>query len=294
MIRVALTHASRYRYDRPVQLGPHIVRLRPAPHCRAGIVDYALTVTPDRHVLRWLQDPQANHMARLLFPERTTDFSVTVELLADLVPANPFDFFVEPYAERFPFRYQAWLERQLQPFLTAEPAGARLTEWLAAVDPGPADTVGLLVDLNRRLAGDVAYLTRLQPGIQSCEQTLAAGSGSCRDSSWLLLQILRRLGLAARFVSGYLVQLRPDEPPVEGPPGPAADGADLHAWAEAYIPGAGWIGLDPTSGLLTGEGHIPLACTPDPESAAPIAGTAEPAAAAFDFWMKLTRIAGTL
>jgi transglutaminase-like putative cysteine protease len=288
--RIALTHRTEYRYDRPVRLGPQIVRLRPAPHCRTRIRGYSLTVDPPDHVLRWLQDPQANHLARVLFPDPTSAFSVTVRLQAELAAINPFDFFVEPYAERFPFRYEPALERQLQPFLAAEPAGPRLRGWLGATGGQAAESVGLLVDLNTRLAGDVSYLTRHEPGIQTCEETLAAGSGSCRDSGWLLVQILRQLGIAARFVSGYLIQLKPDEPPAEGNPGPKEDDADLHAWAEAYLPGAGWIGLDPTSGLLAGEGHVPLACTPDPESAAPIAGSVEFAETEFGFSMDLERL----
>lgn len=292
-IHVALHHRTTYLYDRPVSLGPQIVRLRPAPHSRTPILSYALKVEPHDHFINWQQDPQGNHLARLVFPEKTTKFEVTVDLVADMAVSNPFDFFLEPSAEEWPFAYDASLAEEIAPFRKLEPAGPLLTAWLAKVDRKKQRTVEFLVGLNARLQAEIGYIVRLEPGVHSCEETLSLGKGSCRDSGWLLVTILRHLGFAARFASGYLIQLTPDEKPLEGPEGPTHDFTDLHAWCEVYLPGAGWIGLDPTSGLLTGEGHIPLACTPEPSSAAPIEGGVDKSEVEFFHEMSVSRVRET-
>jgi uncharacterized protein (DUF2126 family)/transglutaminase-like putative cysteine protease len=289
-IRVALHHVTTYRYDRPVTLGPQVVRLRPAPHCRTPIVSYSLAVEPTEHFLNWQQDPTGNYQARLAFPTATRHFQVAVELVADLAVINPFDFFVDASAEAFPFPYEAALRRELAPYLATEPVGPKLRAWLDHLPMHSDRTVDFLVDINRRLQRAVDYRIRMDPGIQSCEETLGLASGSCRDSAWLLTQVLRHLGLGARFVSGYLIQLTPDVKPLEGPPGPTKDFTDLHAWAEVYVPGAGWIGLDPTSGLLAGEGHIPLACAADPTNAAPITGMVDDCKVEFEHEMRVERV----
>jgi uncharacterized protein (DUF2126 family) len=294
-IHVALHHVTDYRYDRPVQLGPQLVRLRPAPHARTRVLAYALHVQPEKHFINWQQDPQSNHVARLVFPEKTRHFRVSVDLVAEMSVFNPFDFFLEPHAENVPFAYSVDERVELAPYLRQEPPTARfaayVAPYLARLPKEPQATVDFLVALNQRLSRDVRYLIRMEPGVQTPEETLERGSGSCRDSGWLLVQILRHLGLAARFVSGYLIQLVPDQKPLDGPAGPSADFTDLHAWAEVYLPGAGWVGLDPTSGLFAGEGHIPLACSPEPGSAAPITGLVDPAGVEFGHEMRVTRIA---
>jgi uncharacterized protein (DUF2126 family)/transglutaminase-like putative cysteine protease len=289
-INVALTHKTHYRYDRRVSLGPQVIRLRPAPHCRTPILSYSLKVHPTNHFMNWQQDPQSNYLARVVFPEPTTEFSVEVDLVAEIGALNPFDFFLEPYAEQSPFSYDAAVTRELRPYLETQPAETRISEFLARVPRLKTRTIDFLVDLNRRVKDEVGYVIRMEPGVQSCEQTLALRTGSCRDSGWLLVEIMRHLGFAARFVSGYLIQLQEDTKPLEGPAGPLADFADLHAWAEVYLPGAGWIGFDPTSGMLAGEGHIPLACTPDAGSAAPISGSIDPCETQFQHQMAVRRI----
>ncbi len=289
-LRVALNHKTSYHYDRPILPGPQLVRLRPAPHCRTPIHSYSLKVTPSEHFVNWQQDPHGNFLARFVFPKQTEKLVIEVDLVAEMTVINPFDFFVEESADKFPFKYDEWLASELKPFLEVKPVGPKLKEYLAQIDFSEKGTVNFLVGLNQKLQQHINYLIRLEPGVQTPEETLTSQKGSCRDTSWLLVQILRNLGLAARFVSGYLIQLKPDVKSLDGPSGAEVDFTDLHAWAEVYLPGAGWIGLDPTSGLLTGEGHIPLSCTPDPASAAPISGMIEKCEVTFDFAMQLTRI----
>ena len=289
-IHAALHHVTHYRYDRPVQLGPQVVRLRPAPHCRSRIISYSLKIEPAQHFINWQQDTFANWQARLVFPDKTTEFKVTVDLVAEMAVYNPFDFFLEPAAEQFPFDYDPLLKEELAPYLARAPQGDLFNHYVAGIDRSPQRTIDFLVGLNQRLQHDIGYLIRLEPGVQTPEQTLHKASGSCRDSGWLLVQLLRHCGLAARFVSGYLIQLKADQKSLDGPSGTEVDFTDLHAWAEVYLPGAGWVGLDPTSGLLAGEGHIPLACTPQPSGAAPIEGLVDDARVEFRHDMAVTRI----
>jgi uncharacterized protein (DUF2126 family)/transglutaminase-like putative cysteine protease len=289
-IQVALNHRTTYRYERPVALGPQIVRLRPAAHCRTPIISYSMKVLPAEHLINWQQDPYNNFQARLLVSNKTPLLEVGVDLIAEIAAINPFDYFLEPEVDSYPFEYSPALARDLAPYRAVDSAGPYLKKFLDSVSQERRSTVDFLVDLNRRVRDEVAYVVRPEPGIQDCEETLERRSGSCRDSAWLLVQILRNLGLAARFVSGYLIQLAPDENEVKDSSGAIADSADLHAWAEVFLPGAGWIGFDPTSGLLAAEGHIPVACTPDASSAAPITGSVEPSAVDFSYSISVRRL----
>lgn len=289
-IRVALHHRTEYHFDRPVSLSPHVLRLRPAPHVRTPLHQYSLQIEPADHFINWQQDPFGNHLARVVFPNKTRKLVVDVALVAELVSVNPFDFFLEEYAEQFPFAYPDQLHKELAPYFEITDRGPLLKKWLDEVPQKSEKLVDFLVELNMRLNQDIAYNIRMEPGIQPCEETLKIKRGSCRDSAWVLVQVMRHLGLAARFVSGYLVQLAPDIESLDGPSGPNKDFTDLHAWAEVYVPGAGWIGLDPTSGLFAGEGHIPLACTPAPVSAAPIEGATDQCDVEFSFINDVVRV----
>ena len=322
-IHVALHHRTHYRYDRPVLLGPQVVRLRPAPHSRTRILSYSLRLAPEKHFINWQQDPQSNYLARLVFPEPTREFLVEVDLVAEMAVFNPFDFFLEPQAEKFPFTYDGALDHELEPYQLKCWLTPCFTKYLGTIrreelglngngrpqkatakrtkksesapppvllEPKNPRTIDFLVAVNQRLWKDIKYVIRLEPGVQTPEETLSNGTGSCRDSAWLLCQLLRHCGLAARCVSGYLIQLTADVKSLDGPSGTERDFTDLHAWCEVYLPGAGWVGLDPTSGLLAGEGHVPLACAPDPTSAAPITGAVDECQCEFSHEMKVTRV----
>jgi uncharacterized protein (DUF2126 family) len=289
-IHAALNHVTHYTYDRLVALGPQVVRLRPAPHCRSKIISYSLKIEPEGHFINWQQDPFANYQARLVFPDKTKEFKVTVDLVMDMAVYNPFDFFLEPAAEEFPFEYEAALKQELAPYLIPEPATPLVQAYLDKIDRTKRRSVIFLVDLNQSVHQAIRYTIRMEPGVQAPEETLTLGSGSCRDSAWLMVNLLRHCGLAARFVSGYLIQLKPDVKALDGPSGTEVDFTDLHAWCEVYLPGAGWVGLDATSGLLAGEGHIPLACTPQPSGAAPIEGGVDESEVTFAHHMQVTRI----
>ncbi len=289
-IHAALHHETCYDYDRLVELGPQVVRLRPAPHCKSNVLSYSIKVEPEGHFLNWQQDPFSNYSARLVFPKPARRLKITIDLVVEMSVYNPFDFFLEPSAEKYPFKYSAELKKELSPYRVKGTLTPLLKHYLARVDRTPCNTSDFLVRINQKLSQDIKYLIRMEPGVQTPEQTLALGSGSCRDTAWLLVNLFRHLGIASRFVSGYLIQLTPDVKALDGPSGTQVDFTDLHAWCEFYLPGAGWIGLDPTSGLFAGEGHIPLACTPLPSSAAPISGLVDEAQVDFSHVMSVTRI----
>ncbi len=292
-IHSSIYHLTKYTYDRPVTLAPHIIRLRPAPHSRTRVISHSLKVSPGGHFVNHQQDPYGNWLARFVFPEPVKELKIEVDLVADMTVYNPFDFFVEASAESWPFDYPADLTEDLSIYRTPEPESPLLAKFVSSVDRTETRTIDFLVGLNQRISDEINYLIRMEAGVQTPEETLSAKSGSCRDSSWLLVQVLRHLGFATRFVSGYLIQLKPDIAALDGPAGTDKDFTDLHAWCEVFLPGAGWIGLDPTSGLLTGESHIPLAATPHYRNAAPISGGFSglpDTEVSFDFDMKVTRV----
>ncbi len=272
-IRVALNHVTEYTYDRPVEFLPHVIRLRPAPHCRTPIRSYSIKVTPADHFQNWQQDPYGNYLARYVFHKPGRTLRVEVDLVAEMAAINPFDFFIEDFAEKSPFEYDAVTLKELAPYMETPALGPKLARLIADARQEDLRTIDYLVAVNQRVQHLVKYVIRMEPGVQTAEETLTSGSGSCRDSAWLQVQLLRHLGFAARFVSGYLIQLTADEKSLDGPSGPTADFTDLHAWTEVYLPGAGWVGFDATSGLAAGEGHIPLACSAEPVSAAAITGS---------------------
>jgi len=294
-VRVAIVHHTRYRFDRPVRLAPHEIRLCPAPHGRTPTRGPVLHVEPGNHILHWQFDPAGNRLARILFPDAAGELSIDARLEADLQPLNPFDFLVEPGAQQLPFAYAPHAAAHLAPYLAATEDGPQLRDWLSRFRSAGADrlnTIDYLVELNRAVAAAIEYRVRHEHGVQGSEETLTKRSGSCRDSGWLLVQLLRHSGIAARFVSGYLVQLSGVTHSHSGPATDEKDQVDLHAWAEAYLPGAGWIGFDVTSGLMASEGHIPLACAATPQLAAPVIGSTEAASVTLEFSMSLLRLDG--
>ena len=228
---------------------------------------HGLTVLPTPNTLQWFPDAQGI-LARVLFSEPIAHFDLTVALTADLAEVNPFGFSLEPDTATWPFRYPPLLGQELAPCRIAEPVRPWLARLLADLSLGEQPSVDLLVALNQCVRARIGYVTRMEPGVQSPAQTMEQGRGSCRDVAWLLVQAARSLGFAARFVSGYLIQLVNAERPARG----SWRTAQTCTPGRMYLPGAGWIGFDATSGLITGTEHIPLASSVHPESAAPVSG----------------------
>jgi uncharacterized protein (DUF2126 family)/transglutaminase-like putative cysteine protease len=293
-VRLFVQHKTAYQYPKPAALGPHLIRLRPAAHTKAKIETYSLKIAQPCE-LRWQQDPAGNWVARVSFPKgsRYDALNITVEMAVEIHPVNPFNFFLDESAEEAPFRYGPEVLRALEPYVEApderDSRSPRLRSFLDEL-PREGRTVPLLVELNRRVKQRVRYIIRDDPGIFTPEETLAQGRGSCRDSAALLIAILRARGFAARFVSGYLVQLTDEGMVPDEPKGVGRDVVDLHAWTEVFLPGAGWIGFDSTSGLLCGEGHIPLSATANPALAAPLDGTSSEAASRVSFETLIARL----
>ena len=263
--RVRLVHRTTYHYPRPVQLGPQWLRLRPLPDPRISPPEYALALDPAPLTLHWLTDPLGNQVARFALATPTAQLAITVTLDLDVTPRNPFDFVLDAGAVGWPFDYPASDAAALAQYMA--PDAGPLVQAMRGQTGARADTVELLRGLAARVQARVGYIVRMEAGVWTPERTLQEAQGSCRDSAWLLVTLLRLHGIAARFVSGYLVQL---------PGGGKPDGAELHAWAEAYLPGAGWLGIDATSGAMAAEGHVALAVAPHPLEAAPLIGTMEP------------------
>ncbi|MCH8507045.1 MAG: transglutaminase family protein, partial [Ectothiorhodospiraceae bacterium] len=259
--RVALRHRLDYRFDRPVRLSTHWLRLRPAPQTAARIQAYSLSIRPGSHFINWVRDPFENHLARLDFPDPVTHCSIDMELLAELPPVNPFDFLLTADAASHPFSYADQLARELAPYLGEMAEDADVARWLQSLDRTPVSTLERLQQMASRIAEEF----HLEPFGNDIDlaRLLRHGAGSHRELAWLLTVSLRALGVAMRLVSGYRLMLSSDPH------------AHLHTWCEAYLPGAGWIGLDPASGLLTTEQHIPLCTASDPLRALPVLGYRE-------------------
>lgn len=276
-----LQHRTRYDYDRAVTLGPQLVRLRPAPHTRTLVPKYEMRCEPSWHYLHWQQDPFANWQARVLFTEPVEYFDIQCQLVAALEPINPFDFFVDPDAAQYPFHYESAVEDALTPYLNTTSAGAATVAFAQALASQGESTVNFLARVNQAVHESITYSHRDRPGVLEPDETIAAKEGSCRDLAWLLVQVLRCLGLGSRFVSGYQIQLSP---------GPAdEDHTELHAWCESYLPGAGWIGMDPSAGLFAAEGYLPVAATTEPSLAAPVSGLVSPCESRLHYEMRVTR-----
>lgn len=284
--QVRVKHTTEYLFDRSVAISPHLVQLRPAAHCRSPILSYSLLATPSDHYVHWQQDPFGNYLARFIFSTPSQSLRFDVDMLIDVIPYNPFDFFIEFEAAQYPFNYSARLRRDLSPYIEVTEPSAIVGRWADKFRKESTETVDFLVALNQSMKSEIEYIVRLEPGIQSCEETLNGRRGSCRDISWLLIQVLRELGLASRFVSGYLVEVAGDSK-IDA----TQSAANLHAWVEVYITGAGWIGLDPTSGMLADAHHIPLACAPWPDSVAPIIGATEPCEVEFKYSSSAEKVA---
>jgi transglutaminase-like putative cysteine protease len=272
-MRIRIQHRTTYRYAEQVTFSPHRVRLRPREGHDVKIEDSRLIISP-AHRIQWLRDVHGNSLAVVHFLEPASELTFASDLTLQHFESNPFDFYLEPEAVRYPFLYDA--ETFLAVSSLAQPAypedDPRLRAWLGQFFQ-PGQTVGtleMLQRMNAAISQQLRYATRYEEGVQSPGQTLASGTGTCRDYATLFIEACRCLGLAARFVSGYIL----------GGTAPGSDGS-THAWAEVYLPGGGWKGFDPTLATLTTSQHVSVALARVPEDATPISGSYLGPASAF-------------
>lgn len=265
MRRFRITHNTYYNFSGSVILGTHYLRLRPREGHTLHIESSTLTITP-QPTLRWRHDVEGNSVAIASFSQPTSQLSILSDIIIQQYNEDPLDFVVEQQAVDYPFLYEEDDRVLLQPYMTDPPIESYkwLTDWIGAIwQPGEAiQTYTLMQRICSHIYQTFAYRIREEPGVQSAEQTIALKAGSCRDFAQLFMSAARHLGLAARFVSGYL----------HAPPTIDNFGA-THAWAEIYVPGAGWVGFDPTIGQLVGADHIAVAVARLPESVPPVSGT---------------------
>jgi transglutaminase-like putative cysteine protease len=265
MRQLDIVHVTEYKFSAPVTLLPHRLLLRPRENHALRITASSLSIHP-AHTLRWHRDALDNSVASVNFLTPSNSLRVASNISVDLFEDAPLDFLVEGYAVTYPFTYALEEQGDLAAFQQSvyDQDSFAVKQWL--MDLGcwlePIDTFVLLDRVNRDIAGRFLYQVREEPGVQTPAQTLASHSGSCRDFAALFMEACRHLGLASRFVSGYL-----DIDATEG------GNASTHAWAEVYLPGPGWKGFDPTSGVLTDNRHIPVAVARHPEAVPPVAGS---------------------
>ncbi len=266
-MKIRIQHRTTYSYKQPVTFGEHRIMIRPREGHDVHIESSVLEIHP-AHSIRWMRDVNGNSLAKIVFSERAAELVFYSELVLTQYDTNPLDFLMEESAVNYPFVYEPESLPELTPFMAIlyPRATASLREWLMQFyKPGDKiRTIDLLQRINLHICKNFRYSRRDAAGVQTPEETLRLNSGSCRDFAALLLEACRCWGLASRFVSGYMLC-----------EATAAGGASTHAWAEVYLPGAGWKGFDPTSGLMTGAQHVPVAVSRNPENAAPVAGSFE-------------------
>lgn len=265
MQRYKILHRTYYNFSGKVWLEPHTLRLRPRENHELRIESSDLKITPAAS-LRWHRDVEDNSVAIATFNSPTDQLVIESEVIIQQYNEAPLDFLVADYAIDYPFSYTSEDMAVLSPYITStrQQDNKLLADWVATVwQPGERiQTYSLLQRLCVHIQQTLVYQLREEPGVQSVENTLSIGSGSCRDSAYLFMEAARQLGLAARFVSGYLKA----EPS-------AFNYGSTHAWAEVFLPGAGWKGFDPTLGLVVGTDHTAVAVARLPESVPPVAGS---------------------
>lgn len=284
MQRYKILHRTYYNFSGSVQLEPHALRLRPREGYELHIESAKLTITPQA-TLRWHRDAEDNSVAIATFDTPATQLVIESEVVIQQFNEAPLDFLVAEYATGYPFAYTLEDRVILLPYLhDAEyTSSAALAAWVASLwQPGAAiQTYSLLQQLSSHIQQTLVYQIREEPGVQTATDTLTRGSGSCRDFANLFMEAARHLGLASRFVSGYLHA----EPS-------SANYGSTHAWAEVFLPGAGWKGFDPTIGAIVGADHFAVAVARLPESVPPIAGSfVGPPGASLDVGVWVTALA---
>ncbi|WP_207421146.1 transglutaminase family protein [Desertivirga brevis] len=275
-----IIHTTSYSYSNDVFLSPQTLRLKPTSHIHAVIKDYKLSCQPQPKSIHWLQDAFGNSLARIIFPGSLNSLTINISFNIEPKDFDPFDFYLEDYAMTFPFNYEPETRKALCAYFEIADSGPFLKLFLEGLNLKDISTVNFLVQTNKSVFQNIAYTEREEAGVQTCEDSLSGKTGSCRDVAWLLVQVFRHLNIAARFVSGYLLESG------EG----ITDRISLHAWTEVFLPGAGWIGLDPTTGLFAGPGHIPLAVSSNPSDAAPISGRVSECKSTLSFSSTIERL----